>query len=149
MGNRARSDCIPPLPQWCGMVLLFCPAQVARHNRAMLWRIPLNLKPAWELSPMSRIAVVATLEAYDGEFENLLKLAREEARHSMNEEPGCLKFEVLRPKEKPGHLVFVGYYADQAALDHHLGTERLAAFREAMLPLVSSRELTFCDVEEV
>ena len=98
---------------------------------------------------MSRITIVVTLEAKEGEFENLLEISRVQARRSMDEEPGCLNFEVLRPKEKTACLIFVEHYADQAALDHHVGTERLAAFREAMLPLVSSRELTFCDVEEV
>lgn len=65
-----------------------------------------------------------------------------------HEEPGCLKVEVPRPKEHTARLVFVEHYASHAALDHHLGTERIKAFREAMPPIVSSRELTFCDVEE-
>lgn len=98
---------------------------------------------------MSRITVVVNLEAKDGEFENLLRLAREQARRSMHEEPGCLKFEVLRPKEHPARLIFVEHYASQAALDHHLDTERIKAFRESMLPIVSSRDLTFCDVEKL
>ena len=99
-------------------------------------------------SRMSRITVIVNPEAKEGEMETLLELARVQARRSMDEEPGCLNFEILKPGEQQNQLVFVEPYADQAALDHHLSAGRLAAFREAMLPLVSSRNLTFCGVEE-
>ena len=98
---------------------------------------------------MSRITVVVQLEAKAREIDNLLGLARVQARRSMDEEPGCLKFEVLTPRENANRLIFIEHYADRAALHHRLGTERLRAFREAMLPIVSSRALTFCAVEEV
>lgn len=93
--------------------------------------------------------MIVGLEAKEGNFECLLELARVRARRSMNEEAGCLGFEILKPRGASDQLRFIERYADRAALDHHPGTERLAKFRETMPPLVSPRAITFRGAEGV
>ena len=96
---------------------------------------------------MARICVLVQLEVKPGEMEGLLEAARVHARRSVDEEPGCISFDILRPRGEENRLVYVEMYTDQAALDAHASTDRIAAFREFMAPRLESRTLAICEVD--
>ncbi len=91
---------------------------------------------------MSIIAVVGELHAKPGQFEQLLALSKQHAVAS-RAEPGCLRFDVVVPNEGQDQLRFFELWTDQASLDAHGATERIAAHRNASGPLTIDRNISF------
>jgi len=51
---------------------------------------------------MSKIAIIVEFETNPGALDAFLKIITEHARATLAEEPGCLRFEVIRPIERDG-----------------------------------------------
>ncbi len=51
--------------------------------------------------------------------EEFLKAIEEDARGSREDEPGCLRFDVLQAQDDPHHFFFYEVYRDEAALEAH------------------------------
>ncbi|MSQ10756.1 MAG: antibiotic biosynthesis monooxygenase [Dehalococcoidia bacterium] len=51
-----------------------------------------------------------------------LEIIKHDAEHSVADEPGCFRFEVLEDSEEPNHFYFNEVYKDQDALAHHRTT---------------------------
>jgi quinol monooxygenase YgiN len=82
------------------------------------------------------VHIVAHLVARDGEearvqaeFEKLIEPTRAE--------PGCLHYQLLVNKEKPGDFVFLQEYVSDAAFQSHLDSEHVAAAIRDAVPLLS------------
>ena len=82
------------------------------------------------------VHIVAHLVARDGEelrvqaeFEKLIEPTRAE--------PGCLKYELLVNKERPGDFVFVQEYVSDAAFQAHMDSKHVAAAIRDAVPLLS------------
>ncbi|TDH62081.1 antibiotic biosynthesis monooxygenase [Dankookia rubra] len=56
-------------------------------------------------------------------------MARDDARHSAADEPGCRQFDVVLPETERGQVVFHEAHGGRAGFDAHLGTAHLARFR--------------------
>src|SRR5689334_16391928 len=67
------------------------------------------------------------------------------ARTSVEQETGCLQFEVYRSAADPTLFLRFDVYADQAALDAHRHSEHFLAFRHATADWVMSRTWWFWD----
>ena len=66
------------------------------------------------------------------------------ARHAagtLAEEAGCLAFDVYVNRKDPNRYALYERYADQAALDLHRFSARLAAHREETDPLIVERRI--------
>ena len=50
---------------------------------------------------------------------------------SVRDEPGCLRFDVLRDNDDPAHYLFYEVYRDEAAFAAHRATEHFARWRQA------------------
>ncbi len=97
---------------------------------------------------MSKVAIIAELTAKPGKFpEYYERMCRHAA--ASRQEPGCLRFDVVAPREGEERLMLYELYADQAALDFHAGTERFKAHRAATADLVAERKVTICDVKDI
>lgn len=48
----------------------------------------------------------------------------------VHEEPGCLLYQLCRKREAESVFVVMELYADQAAVDHHMGTDYFKAFSQ-------------------
>ena len=89
--------------------------------------------------------VIVEYEIHEGAEGQFLSLLRDHALLTRQQEPGCLRFDIVRPIDEatrepiPGRLVLHEVYADDAALAAHMATPRLAGFRAATAPLVKSR----------
>lgn len=51
--------------------------------------------------------------------EEFLKAIEEDGRGSREDEPGCLRFDVLQDQADPQHYFFYEVYRDEAALEAH------------------------------
>ena len=97
---------------------------------------------------MSKLTIVATLEATEGSFEDLLALVKQHAKRCLKLEPGCLYFDIMVPQEQHNQITLYEIYSDQAALDDHLTTDHMEQFRKERSPYFKSAQASTCDLLE-
>ena len=93
----------------------------------------------------SNIVLVVHLDITPGEIDRFLEIVSAHGERSRRLEPGCLGFEVLRPREQPDTVILVETYADDAALESHWGSVHVAEYREKVQGLIASRSAYRCD----
>ena len=75
-----------------------------------------------------------------------LPLMLENARRSLEEEPGCLHFDVCAdeavPDGPPSHIFLYEIYRDRSAFDAHLASAHFLSFDEASRPMVVRKEVS-------
>ena len=74
------------------------------------------------------IHIVVTIEPKPEKVEAFIELATYDARNS-RQEPGCLRFDVIRQLDNPGRFCFYEVYKDEDAVKAHQATEHYARFR--------------------
>ena len=77
-----------------------------------------------------------------------MQLVRENAAASVRDEPGCRRFDVLRPENCSARITLYEIYHDRAAFEAHVRTPHFARFDEAVKPLVSDRSVRTFDLHE-
>ncbi len=98
------------------------------------------------MMPNKPFVVIAEFQVKPGSMDDFLAAARDDAAHSVADEPGCWQFDVIRPEASDDTVVFYEVYESRAAFDAHLATPHLARFREAFPPLiVVERPVRFAD----
>ncbi len=100
---------------------------------------------------MPQISIIVEYETHEGREPEFTALVKDHARRTLFEEEGCLRFEVLKPVDAdgapiPNRLMVSELYTDQAAVDLHANSPRLAAVRAAFGPMLKSRRLTLAQV---
>lgn len=95
---------------------------------------------------MTEMTIIVEFETLEGAEPEFTRLICEHASRSRAEEPGCLRFDVVKPVDGdgaplPNRIVITETYADQAALDLHSASPRLAQYRQASSPLLKSRRM--------
>jgi len=75
------------------------------------------------------------LEINDGAMDEFLSVVLENATNS-RKEPGCLRFDVLRPDDAPNSVVLYEIYVDEGGHQAHRQTAHFAKFDAARKPLV-------------
>jgi quinol monooxygenase YgiN len=88
---------------------------------------------------MTKLAIIVEFETLPGKEAEFLANIREHARATLAEEPGCLRFEVIKPVERdgtpiPNKVMVNELYADEA-------NPRLPKVGEKNKPLLASRRL--------
>ena len=63
--------------------------------------------------------------------DRFLEAIEHDATHSVSDEPGCLRFEVLQDTSDPDTYYFFEVYADEAAANAHRETPHYAVWSEA------------------
>ena len=81
------------------------------------------------LKESGAFVVIAEFVVKEGLMDTFLTHAFDDARHSVDEEPGCLQFDVLRAPEVPNGVLFYEVYSTKEAFDEHLATPHVARFR--------------------
>ncbi|MFN3548584.1 MAG: putative quinol monooxygenase [Mesorhizobium sp.] len=100
---------------------------------------------------MGEQAVIVEFEIEEGSAEAFRALITEHARRTLEEEQGCLRFEILEPVERggeaiPNRMMVYEIYASPLALTQHEQNPRLERVRSAMAPLVKSRRFVLARV---
>lgn len=82
--------------------------------------------------------VIAEFQVKPGMLSAFMDAARDDATHSLADEPGCRQFDVICPQIEGGGgtVVFYEVYDSRAAFDAHLDTPHLERFRQAFPPLI-------------
>ena len=78
------------------------------------------------------------------ERERFLKAIEVDALGSENDEPGCLRFNVLQDQQDPNSYYFFEVYRDEAALEAHRSAPHYAVWRNAADTLDGPVEATRC-----
>jgi (4S)-4-hydroxy-5-phosphonooxypentane-2,3-dione isomerase len=60
-----------------------------------------------------------------------LEAIEDNAVSAVREEPGCLRFDVVRDNDDPDHYLFYEVYRDEDAFATHRGSDHFARWREA------------------
>jgi quinol monooxygenase YgiN len=72
--------------------------------------------------------IVAEFEVHPDKMDRFLELVREDARLSVQNEPGCSQFDVTVQEDAPNRVLLYEFYDDAAAFDAHMQTPHLKAF---------------------
>ena len=95
---------------------------------------------------MPEMTIIVEFETLDGAEPQFLELIAEHARATLQEEPGCLRFEVVKPVEPDGtpianKVIVNELYADMSAVAAHERNPRMPDVQAAISPLLRSRRL--------
>ena len=97
---------------------------------------------------MAKTGLVVKLTIQEGKMEEFLGIVRAHGARSLELEPGCLRFDVLRPRESPDTVFLYEVYSDDEALQTHWDSDRMAAYRERTRELITAREASRCSLLE-
>ncbi len=97
---------------------------------------------------MSQISIIVEFHLKPGQQEAFEELISAHARASKEQEPGCLRFDVLRPVEKDGTPIndcvwLAELYKDKAAVEAHEASPRMPILGEKIGPMVVSKRLVY------
>jgi quinol monooxygenase YgiN len=76
------------------------------------------------------IALIVTVNIKPGFKESFMKSMMGDARGSNNDEPGCLRFDVLQDNEDPNRIHLYEVYRDEAAVEAHRKAPHYTKWRE-------------------
>jgi quinol monooxygenase YgiN len=79
-----------------------------------------------------------------GAMAAFLPLMLGNARASLENEPGCRRFDVLRPEGEDDRILLYEIYDDRAAFDAHCSAAHFTAFDRATREMVARKTVTFC-----
>jgi autoinducer 2-degrading protein len=71
-----------------------------------------------------------TIQVQPEHAADFLKAVRHDAEHSEKDEPGCLRFDVIRDGDDPNRFYFYEVYRDEAALEAHRQTAHFKLYFE-------------------
>ena len=74
--------------------------------------------------------VIAPIQIKAGYKDQFIKELIEDARGSVNEEPGCLRFDVIQDANDPNRIWLYGVYRDEAAFQTHTQAPHFIKFRD-------------------
>ncbi|MDX1512853.1 MAG: putative quinol monooxygenase [Gammaproteobacteria bacterium] len=94
---------------------------------------------------MSKVALVVELEIDEKHLKEFLDIVTAHGANSQKIEEGCLRFEVLKPREGENRVILAEVYSDDAALEAHWNSEHMAAYREKVSGMIVSRVAHRCD----
>jgi autoinducer 2-degrading protein len=72
--------------------------------------------------------VIVEVHVKPSKIDEFLEVIKHDAVHSEKDEPGCLRFDVLRDREDPMKFFFYEVYRDQAAHQAHRLTPHYAVW---------------------
>lgn len=80
--------------------------------------------------------VIVDIRVVEGKSDEFIAASLENARHSL-QEPGVLRFELLRSEEQPERFALVEGYRDAEAQAAHKETEHYKRWRDLAEPLMA------------
>lgn len=80
---------------------------------------------------MDMHAMFVTVKVKPERRERFLEVIEYDAIHSVQDEPGCVDFNVLQDQSDPDTYYFYEVYRDEAALEAHRQTPHFAKWSEA------------------
>ena len=75
--------------------------------------------------------IIAPIQIKQGYKEQYMKEIIDDARGSVNDEPGCLRFDVIQDASDSNRIWLYEVYKDAAAFEAHTQAPHFAKFRDA------------------
>jgi autoinducer 2-degrading protein len=93
--------------------------------------------------PSACYAITVRFQLRPGTEDRFLALVNENAASSVRDEPDCLLFDVLVPRDSPAepYVLLYEIYSSRAALEHHVTTSHYRDFDAATRALVMHKEV--------
>ena len=91
--------------------------------------------------------VTVTFRAVPDRAGDFLTAMRENARASVEREPGCLRFDVCTSPEDPAHVFLYEIYTDRAAFDAHLTAPHFLKFDKLVADWTAERIVQTFELE--
>ncbi|MEJ1934616.1 antibiotic biosynthesis monooxygenase [Nostoc sp. NIES-2111] len=97
------------------------------------------------------MTIIVEFETRDGCEAEFTRLISEHARLTLAEEPGCLRFDVIKPVHDdgspvPGKLLVDELYADEEAVSMHRRNPRMPGLARLLEPLLASQRMILAHV---
>ena len=86
---------------------------------------------------MPKFAIVATFELAPGRMDDFLPLLIAHRDRCLKDEPGTLRFDVLRPRNEANSVLLYEVYADDAAFQVHWNGPHVARMRSETSEMVT------------
>jgi len=96
---------------------------------------------------MSKIALVVRFKAAAGRKQELIEGLKGHAQRSLDNEEGCIRFDVLVPRGGEADVMLYELYESQAAFDLHSSSDHIKMWREMSADLVAERNITIAEVQ--
>lgn len=93
---------------------------------------------------MNTVVLVVELDLKPDHRESFLARARQHRENVLKNEPDCKQFEVQVAEDDVNKIFLYEVYADQAAVDHHMNTPYMKAYREDTGAMIADRRLVKC-----
>ena len=90
------------------------------------------------------LAIWVKVRVQQEQRERFLKAIEADAIGSERDEPGCIRFNVLRDQQDPNVYYFFEVYRDETALEAHRAAPHYAVWRAASDTLDGAPEATRC-----
>jgi autoinducer 2-degrading protein len=84
------------------------------------------------------VVLHVTVQVKPEHAAEFLEVVRHDAEHSENDEPGCLRFDVIQDKDNPNRFYFYEVYRDEAALEAHRQTPHFKLYFEKSRSLLAA-----------
>ena len=76
--------------------------------------------------------IVAPIQIKPGHKKEFIREMLGDARGSVNNEPGCLRFDIIQDGEDPNRIWLVEAYKDEAAIEAHRNMPHYIKWRDAV-----------------
>ena len=97
---------------------------------------------------MGKYAIVATFEVELDKMNDFLPLLKAHSKRCIENEPGTLQFDVLKPNEKDNEVRVYEVYKDKAAFEEHWNSPFLKRITEETKGMVKNLSGIRCTVIE-
>ena len=91
---------------------------------------------------MSAIVIHVRLVIVEGRRDEFLAHVRAHRTRVTARESACQRFDISVPDDEDDVVRLYEVYDDRAAVDHHMQTDYMIAYREETIPLIAERTLT-------
>jgi autoinducer 2-degrading protein len=79
--------------------------------------------------------LIVDFEVKEGTADQVLALVSENARNSVEKEPGCLQFDVMQAQDNPNRIMLFEVYTDEAAFQAHGKSAHIQEFLAKARPM--------------
>jgi (4S)-4-hydroxy-5-phosphonooxypentane-2,3-dione isomerase len=90
---------------------------------------------------MGQFVLTVEFEVKPEAIERFHALIAENARKSVENEPGCRQFDVTRVQGQPNRILLYEVYDDLAAFEAHAQTPHVAEFFAEARPMIASQKV--------
>ncbi len=89
------------------------------------------------------IALVVIIEIKPGYRQQFMESMLDDAQHSVQDEPGCLRFDVLEDRQDSNRIFLYEVYEDDAALEAHGQTPHFLRWKKTVKDWFASETVVY------